>query len=256
MRTVTNYFLVNLSLADLLMSLFNCAFNFVYMVNNDWYFGRSYCTVNNFIANVTVSASVFTLMSITIDRYLAIVRPLKPRITKCKAQFTILIIWSSSLILAIPCLLYSTTITYKRFRQNEQTACIMVWPDGQPMVSQMDYLYTIVLFLTTYLIPMTAMVCCYASMARHLWGSLSIGELTTCQQECIRAKRKVVRMFLVVVSVFGVCWLPYHSYFIYTYHKKEFVYSKYVQHLYLGFYWLAMANAMMNPLIYYCMNTR
>ncbi|PSN41562.1 hypothetical protein C0J52_17355 [Blattella germanica] len=33
MRTVTNYFLVNLSVADLFMSTFNCIFNFVYMLN-------------------------------------------------------------------------------------------------------------------------------------------------------------------------------------------------------------------------------
>ena len=33
MKTVTNYFLVNLSLVDLTMSLFNCVFNFIFMIN-------------------------------------------------------------------------------------------------------------------------------------------------------------------------------------------------------------------------------
>jgi tachykinin-like receptor len=33
MRTITNYFLVNLSVADLFMAVFNCVFNFVYMLN-------------------------------------------------------------------------------------------------------------------------------------------------------------------------------------------------------------------------------
>ena len=32
MRTVTNYFLVNLSMADLLLTTFNCIFNFSYMI--------------------------------------------------------------------------------------------------------------------------------------------------------------------------------------------------------------------------------
>ncbi|KAK9506812.1 hypothetical protein O3M35_008678 [Rhynocoris fuscipes] len=113
MRTVTNYFLVNLSFSDLMMSIFNCIFNFVYMINNDWAFGRPYCTINNFIANVTVAASVFTLTSMTLDRYLAIIRPLKPRMSKASAQLAILGIWLASLLIGSPCLVFSTTITHK-----------------------------------------------------------------------------------------------------------------------------------------------
>lgn len=69
MRTVTNYFLVNLSVSDLMMALLNCIFNFIFMLNSHWPFGSFYCTVNNFVANVTVAASVFTLVAISIDRY-------------------------------------------------------------------------------------------------------------------------------------------------------------------------------------------
>jgi tachykinin receptor 3 len=67
---------------------------------------------------------------------------------------------------------------------------------------------------------------------------------------------QVVKMFIVVVIIFAVCWLPYHVYFIYTYHHKEVVTKPFIQHVYLGFYWLAMANAMLNPFIYYWMNAR
>ncbi|XP_014480178.1 PREDICTED: tachykinin-like peptides receptor 86C, partial [Dinoponera quadriceps] len=68
MRTVTNYFLVNLSLADLMMSSLNCGFNFIFLVNSDWPFGVVYCTINNFVAHVTVASSVFTLVVISFDR--------------------------------------------------------------------------------------------------------------------------------------------------------------------------------------------
>ncbi|KAK7862814.1 hypothetical protein R5R35_000840 [Gryllus longicercus] len=63
-------------------------------------------------------------------------------------------------------------------------------------------------------------------------------------------------MFILVVSIFALCWLPYHGYFIYAYHNQAISTSSYVQHLYLAFYWLAMANAMVNPVIYYWMNSR
>jgi len=68
MRTVTNYFLVNLSVADLMMSLLNCAFNFIFLLNSNWPFGMVYCTINNFVAHVTVASSVFTLVVISFDR--------------------------------------------------------------------------------------------------------------------------------------------------------------------------------------------
>jgi tachykinin-like receptor len=66
----------------------------------------------------------------------------------------------------------------------------------------------------------------------------------------------VVRMFIMVISIFAVCWLPYHGYFIYVYHHNSLAVSSYVPHLYLSFYWLAMSNAMVNPIIYYWMNNR
>ena len=63
-------------------------------------------------------------------------------------------------------------------------------------------------------------------------------------------------MFIVVVIIFAVCWLPYQIYFIYTYHNKAIVKKPFIQHVYLGFYWLAMANSMFNPFVYYWMNAR
>jgi hypothetical protein len=68
MRTVTNAFIVNLSIADIMVSTLNVIFNFVYMLNGDWRFGSTYCKVSNFIAILSVAASVFTLMAISIDR--------------------------------------------------------------------------------------------------------------------------------------------------------------------------------------------
>lgn len=68
MRTVTNYFLVNLSLSDLLMSILNCICNFIFMLNSDWPFGTLYCSLSNFVSSVTVAAGVFTLMAISFDR--------------------------------------------------------------------------------------------------------------------------------------------------------------------------------------------
>ncbi|XP_026482073.1 tachykinin-like peptides receptor 86C [Ctenocephalides felis] len=254
MRTVTNYFLVNLSLADLLMSVLNCLFNFIYMLKSDWIFGDWYCTINNFIANVTVAASIFTLTGISFDRYMAIVRPLEPRMSKKCSLLAIAAIWFAGMILGIPCLMYSSTVVYNE--KYHLTACILVWPDGSSDVSKMDYIYQVVLFIVTYLMPIAGMSRCYWAMGRELWGSRSIGEHTQRQADAICRKRKVVRMFAAVVGIFAVCWLPYQLYFVYMHVDKSLMYWPYTQQMYLSFYWLAMGNAMVNPIIYYWMNNR
>ncbi|TRY62025.1 hypothetical protein TCAL_17171 [Tigriopus californicus] len=66
----------------------------------------------------------------------------------------------------------------------------------------------------------------------------------------------VVKMFFIIVTIFGVCWLPYHAYFIYAYHDNSIVNKPFIQHVYLFFYWLAMSNTMVNPIVYYWMNKR
>ncbi len=63
-------------------------------------------------------------------------------------------------------------------------------------------------------------------------------------------------MFIVVVTLFTVSWLPYHGYFFYQYIDVDVITYRYTQHVFLAFYWLAMSNAMINPIVYYYMNGR
>lgn len=69
MRNVTNYFLVNLSIADAMVSTLNVSVNFSYMLTSNWSFGTAYCKISQFVAVLSICASVFTLMAISIDRY-------------------------------------------------------------------------------------------------------------------------------------------------------------------------------------------
>jgi len=172
MRTVTNYFLVNLSVADLLMSVLNTVFNFIYMLHSDWPFGRTYCKFSNFVSNVTISSSVLTLMAISCDRYIAIVRPLQPRMTKTMAWVFIISIWLVSTGLAIPLLLYSETIV-RTYQNNEvRRGCIQEWPGGSAEEkSTNEHYYNIAFFSATYLLPTAIMFVSYTSISLTLWAT-------------------------------------------------------------------------------------
>lgn len=83
MKTVTNYFIVNLAVGDILMSLFCVPFSFFpTLLLRYWPFGSLLCHLVNYSQAISVLVSAYTLVAISIDRYIAILWPLRPRITK------------------------------------------------------------------------------------------------------------------------------------------------------------------------------
>lgn len=68
MRTVTNYFLVNLAFSDASMAAFNALVNFIYALHSEWYFGANYCRFQNFFPITAVFASIYSMTAIAVDR--------------------------------------------------------------------------------------------------------------------------------------------------------------------------------------------
>lgn len=83
MRTVTNYFICNLAIGDILMSLFCVPFSFIsILILGYWPFGVILCHLVNYSQAISVLVSAYTLVAISVDRYIVIMWPLRPRITK------------------------------------------------------------------------------------------------------------------------------------------------------------------------------
>ncbi|KAH9516170.1 hypothetical protein DERF_006930 [Dermatophagoides farinae] len=138
-----------------------------------------------------------------------------------------------------------------------RTLCIMRWPDGVSGFSTYEFLYNMAFLVFFYVIPVLTMVVALALMSRVLWPRELIGEHTTVPQNIlIRSKRKVVCILICVISVFALCWLPYHSYFISIYWWPSLIKTPGIKHIYLAFYWFAMANSLFNPVILFAMNRR
>ncbi|XP_045447006.1 tachykinin-like peptides receptor 99D [Melitaea cinxia] len=256
MRSVTNYFLVNLSVADAMVSTLNVTFNFTYMLYSDWPFGHFYCKFCQFIAVLSITASVFTLMAISIDRYVAIMKPLRPRLGKRATLGIAAAIWAGSSIISSPNFIYFTIFEEKFEDGTNRRVCFAQWPDGNTTYSNIEYGYNVTFMILTYFLPIISMTYTYAKVGVELWGSKSIGECTQRQLDNVKSKRRVVKMMMVVVVIFAVCWLPFHVYFLITSYYPEVVNYRYIQEIYLGIYWLAMSNSMYNPIIYCWMNSK
>ncbi|CRK89463.1 CLUMA_CG003204, isoform A [Clunio marinus] len=78
LRVITNYFVVSLAMADMLVAL--CAMTFNASVNlsgGKWLFGPFMCNVWNSLDVYFSTASILHLCCISVDRYFAICRPLE-----------------------------------------------------------------------------------------------------------------------------------------------------------------------------------
>ncbi|XP_075971381.1 tachykinin-like peptides receptor 99D isoform X2 [Anticarsia gemmatalis] len=256
MRSVTNYFLVNLSVADAMVSTLNVTFNFTYMLNSDWPFGHFYCKFCQFIAVLSISASVFTLLAISVDRFVAIMSPLRPRLGKRATLGITAAIWVLSCILSSPNLIYFSTESYDLPDGTVRRVCFSEWPDGMTTRSKLEYWYNVCFMVLTYFLPIMSMTYTYSRVGIELWGSQSIGECTQRQLDNVKSKRRVVKMMIVVVVIFAVCWLPFHVYFLVTSYYPDVVNYSHIQEIYLAIYWLAMSNSMYNPIIYCWMNSK
>jgi len=67
---------------------------------------------------------------------------------------------------------------------------------------------------------------------------------------------QIVKMMILIVVIFAVCWLPQHVYFVVVSLRPDVTHHQSIQHVYLVIYWFAMSNAMYNPIVYCWMNAR
>lgn len=154
------------------------------------------------------------MRDLTLDRYRVISSSQHMAKTDITFSLSVIAIWSVSSALASPALLYSTTKTYSN-NMTSSTACILVWPDGESYVSFMDHVYQIIYLLITYILPLLGLSLTYTYLSRTLWRlQWQPSSLQETDRRAKKEMRKVAKMFIVILILFGVCWLPYHAYFL------------------------------------------
>ena len=75
MRSTTNVLILNLAVADLLFVIFCIPFTATDYVLNEWLFGLLVCQAVQYLIYVTSYVSIYTLILMSIDRFLAVVFP-------------------------------------------------------------------------------------------------------------------------------------------------------------------------------------
>ncbi|KAM7362345.1 octopamine receptor in mushroom bodies isoform 1-T1 [Cochliomyia hominivorax] len=104
LRSVTNFFIVNLAVADLLVGLAVLPFSATWEVFKVWIFGDVWCRIWLAVDVWMCTASILNLCAISLDRYVAVTRPVTyPSIMSTKkAKSLIAGIWVLSFVICFP----------------------------------------------------------------------------------------------------------------------------------------------------------
>ncbi|GAV07323.1 hypothetical protein RvY_17169 [Ramazzottius varieornatus] len=154
LRTITNYFLLSLAFADLMIGLISMPLFTLYFLLGYWPLGPVICDSWLAADYLMSNASVLNLLIISFDRYLSITRPLtyRARRTTRRAVFMIAAAWIISLILWPPWIFAWPHIEGERKVKEDQ--CYIQFLGTNPYI-------TVGTALAAFYVPATVMTILY-----------------------------------------------------------------------------------------------
>ncbi|EDO43539.1 predicted protein, partial [Nematostella vectensis] len=203
LRSLTNYFVCSLAVADLLVPLLRVIYLAMTTLTGDWLFGTTWCKVSSICGILLCGSSILHLSVISIERLVAIKWPLHyERIVTINRVVAILTyIWVQSFVLAlIPVL--PVHIADQTFSPH-LGECEINWGKNPILM--------ILLVVFYFFLPVTIMVAAYACIFQEVRKSTRrIKTLSTSAASSpFRKDLKAVKTLGVVIGVFFIMWLPY-----------------------------------------------
>ncbi|XP_032038510.1 neuropeptide S receptor [Aythya fuligula] len=254
------FFVTQLAITDSFTGLINIMTDIIWRYTGDFMAPDIVCRVVRYLQVVLLYASTYVLVSLSIDRYHAIVYPMKFMQGERQAKVLIGVAWSLSFLFSIPTLI----IFGKRQLSNGEVQCWALWPDDSYWIPYM----TVVAFLV-YFIPLIIISIIYSIVIRTIWmkskaqaviiSSCPDGKTFsagyTSRGFISRAKVKAIKYSIVIILAFVLCWSPYFlfdildNFNILPETKERFFASVIIQNL-------PALNSAINPLIYCLFSNR
>ena len=161
LHSVTNYFLANLAVCDLCVSLFCVYQNLSLYLTSEWLFGETLCKMYHFMQSLAYTASIISMLLISVERYIAIVHPMKAKHLLQMRHFrrTLLLTWVGAALLCAPRL-----FMFGLVRVHGSTICILQLRLYDPR------LYNLVNSIVLFLLPAIVMSVLYSRLCSRLYS--------------------------------------------------------------------------------------
>ncbi|XP_075425835.1 prokineticin receptor 1-like [Ascaphus truei] len=214
LRSITNFLIANLAVSDLIVAVVCCPFEMDYYVvrEQSWVFGHVLCSSISYLRMVSLYVSTNALLAIAVDRYLVIVHPLKPRMKLQTACSVLLLVWLTSIFIAVPTAYFATETVFDVTREpGGKIFCGQIWPAERAFFYKS---YSLFLLAAEFVAPVVTMSLCYLRICHELWFKDLPGIQTKQLRGRLRERRKTVLVLVAVLSAYVLCWSPFYGYAI------------------------------------------
>ena len=251
LRKPINYFIANMAMSDLLYSLFLPPRNLSLLhTNQSWLiggqFGQALCKLVPFFDGVSSTVSIQNLVLIAVDRFVAVVFPLRSPLIRSKlCPFFILGTWIVAAAVISPHL-----FTYQLVEHSGEMWCDTRWKKAFGESSSFaDYLLAgSILFRY---IPVMLLAILYSIIIIKLKTQKHPGEQSAnTQQQRNRRNRNVLQLSIAIVLVFVFCWLPFTTNLLIIGYRATSIHFSCGFWLYYDVtYYMAVGYCAINPII-------
>ncbi|XP_055513692.1 pinopsin-like [Leucoraja erinacea] len=241
LRSPLNYILVNLAVANLMVTFFGSTVSFSNNIHGYFTLGETMCQFEGFMVSLTGIVGLWSLAILAFERYVVVCKPLGDfRFQQRHAVWGCLFTWLWSLVWTAPPLFGWCSYVTEGLR----TSCGPNWYTGGTNNNS----YVVALFVTCFMMPLSLIIFSYSSLLVVL---RAVAQQQKDSQSTQRAEREVSRMVVAMVMAFLVCWLPYTTFAMVIAINKDIVIQPTLASMPSYF---SKTATIYNPVIYVFMN--
>ncbi|VDP51603.1 unnamed protein product [Soboliphyme baturini] len=187
LRTITNYFIINLAVADMVTGMLAIPFKFQAALLQQWFLPSFLCSLVPFIETMSLSVSVFTLSASAVDRLRAISLKNRKALSECSAKLLLVVIWMVSIAFSLPYGIGHNVFDFPTGPNSSVHVCLPIHEEQTWWKA-----YNVYLTIIQYFVPLVIINCAYCFIGYQIWLTKPVMKVS---DQSFEKSKRTVRIF-------------------------------------------------------------